>query len=81
MIENLSHAENRVYINATQYFGGVSDSVWNFYVGGYRPAEKFLKDRKGRKLTTAEFENYEQIIVALEETDRIMKEIDLMATK
>lgn len=66
----------KVYINKEQYFGNVSDVAWNFYIGGYQPAQKWLKDRKGRTLTNSDIEHYQKIIVALVETDRIMKEID-----
>jgi predicted helicase len=66
----------KVYINETQYWNGVPEAVWNFYIGGYQPAQKYLKDRKGRTLTTPEFENYEKIIVSLTETINVMREID-----
>ena len=65
-----------VYINETQYFANVPSSAWNFYIGGYQPAQKWLKDRKGRKLEVEDILHYQKIIVALSETDRIMKEID-----
>mgnify|MGYP003432338052 CR=1 FL=1 len=39
-----------VYINETQYFSNVPELAWNFYLGGYQPAQKWLKDRKGREL-------------------------------
>ena len=66
----------RVYINDTQYFANVPEVAWNFYIGGYQPAQKWLKDRKGRKLEFDDILHYQKIIVALSETDRIMKEID-----
>lgn len=50
--------------------------AWNFYIGGYQPAQKWLKDRKERKLEFEDILHYQKIIVALTETDRIMKEID-----
>ena len=65
-----------VYINDTQYFGDVPTSAWEFYIGGYQPAQKWLKDRKGRELTFEDILHYQKIIVALTETGRIMKEID-----
>lgn len=75
-VEKISYKNNRVYINDTQYWEGVSKAVWEFYIGGYQPAQKYLKDRKGKKLTSSEFENYEKMIVALSETIKIMEEID-----
>ena len=65
-------------MNETQYWDGVSENVWNFYIGGYQPAQKYLKDRKGRILTNAEFENHEKMIVSLSKTIEIMKEIDIV---
>ena len=65
----------RVYINASQYFGDVPEVAWNFFIGGYQPARKWLKDRKGRTLTNEDIEHYQKIIVALTETGRIMIEI------
>jgi hypothetical protein len=66
----------RVYINDTQYFDNVPEVAWNFYIGGYQPAQKWLKDRKERELSFEDILHYQKIIVALSETDRIMKEID-----
>jgi hypothetical protein len=68
----------RVYINDTQYFDGVPELAWNIYIGGYRPAQKWLKDRKGRKLEFEDILHYQKIIVALAETDRLMKEIEAL---
>lgn len=68
----------RVYINSTQYFNNVPEVAWNFYIGGYQPAQKWLKDRKDRELSYDDILHYQKIIVALTETDRLMKEIDLI---
>jgi predicted helicase len=65
-----------VYINQTQYFANVPEVAWNFYIGGYQPAQKWLKDRKDRELSYEDIRHYQKIIVALTETDRLMKEID-----
>ncbi|MFE3871455.1 type ISP restriction/modification enzyme [Flavobacterium sp. ZS1P70] len=65
-----------VWINETQYFDNVPEVAWNFYIGGYQPAQKWLKDRKERKLEFDDIAHYQKIIVALNETDRLMKEIE-----
>ena len=65
-----------VLINDTQYFADVPTSAWEFYIGGYQPAQKWLKDRKDRKLEFEDILHYQKIIVALTETNRLMKEID-----
>jgi len=66
----------RVYINDTQYFANVPQSAWEFYIGGYQPAQKWLKDRKERVLGFEEILHYQKIIVALAETGRVMGEVD-----
>lgn len=66
----------KVYINDTQYFDNVPQIAWEFYIGGYQPAQKWLKDRKDRKLEFDDILHYQKIIVALSETERLMKEID-----
>ncbi len=76
IIDKINYKNGNVIINDEQYFGKVPEIAWNFYIGGYQPAQKWLKDRKGKKLTNEDIEHYQKIIVALVETDRIMKEID-----
>jgi predicted helicase len=65
----------RVWINDDQYFDKVTLTAWEFYIGGYQPAQKWLKDKKGRTLTFEEIEHYQRIIEAITRTDEIMKEI------
>jgi hypothetical protein len=71
-----THQLGQVWINDQQYFTGVPLIAWEFYIGGYQPAQKWLKDRKGRELSFEDILHYQKIIVALTETDRLMKEID-----
>jgi len=78
-VEKISYKDGKVFINSEQYFGNVPEIAWNFYIGGYQPAQKWLKDRKGRALSNSDIEHYQKIIVALVETDRIMKEIDRLS--
>ena len=70
------YKDGKVYINDTQYFDNVPQTAWEFYIGGYQPAQKWLKDRKDRKLEFDDILHYQKIIVALSETSRLMKEID-----
>lgn len=58
-------------------FTGVPESVWNFYVGGYQVCQKWLKDRKGRQLNNEDIQHYQRIVVALQETIKLMDKIDL----
>lgn len=66
----------RVYVNRAQYFEGVSPKTWEFTIGGYRPAEKWLKDRKGRVLSDDDIDYYRWVLAALTGTGRLMNEID-----
>lgn len=73
-----NYKNGHVYINEIQYFSNVPEAAWNFYIGGYQPAQKWLKDRKDRELSYEDILHYQKIIVALSETNRLMKEIDLI---
>jgi predicted helicase len=66
----------KVHINEQQCFTNVPLDVWEFYIGGYQPAQKWLKDRKDRVLSFEEVLHYQKIIVAMKETIRLMSEID-----
>ena len=70
-----SDTHGKVWINEQQYFDNVPLVAWEFYIGGYQPAQKWLKDRKGRELSYEDISHYQKMIVALTETDRLMKEI------
>lgn len=74
-VTKLKYTDGKVYINDTQYFGKVPEAAWNFYIGGYQPAQKWLKDRKGRKLNSDDIDHYQKIIKVLAETDKIMRQI------
>ncbi len=66
----------RIWINSEQYFENIPLFAWEFFIGGYQPAQKWLKDRRGHKLSFEDILHYRSVIVALSETDRLMKEID-----
>ena len=66
----------RVWINSDQCFEGVAAATWEFTIGGYRPAEKWLKDRKNRVLSYNDITHYRRICSALAETRQIMQRID-----
>jgi predicted helicase len=60
----------------TSGFRGVPEAVWNFHIGGYQVCEKWLKDRKCRMLTDDDIAHYHKIVISLDETIRLMAEID-----
>ncbi len=67
----------RVRINPDQYFDAVPAIAWAFHIGGYQPAQKWLKDRRGRTLSWDDIGHYQRIVKILAETDRVMRLIDL----
>ena len=73
---SVSSAQGRVYINAEQYFEGVSQDVWDTHVGGYRIAERWLKDRKGRKLSYDDLTHYQAVVASLARTLELQGQID-----
>jgi len=70
-----SYKDGKLSINKTQYFEGIPEEAYNFYIGGYQVCQKWLKDRKGRQLSEEEIEHYQKIVVAINETIKIMKGI------
>ena len=76
VVDKLKFEAGRVYINETQYFDGVPALAWHFYIGGYQPAQKWLKDRKGRALSYEDIAHYQKIIAALTNTHALMQAID-----
>jgi hypothetical protein len=76
VVEKVRCANQQVWINATQHFGGLPENIWLFQVGGYQVCEKWLKDRKGRALSAEDLRHYQRVVVALKETLRLMTAID-----
>lgn len=77
-VEKVSYADGAVWLDKAQTAGfrGAPEAVWNFHIGGYQVCEKWLKDRRGRTLSAEDIEHYQRVVVALNETMRIMEEID-----
>ena len=76
IVRQVKREKDKVRINDTQHFARVPEAAWRFHIGGYQPAQKYLKDRKDRKLAPDEIRHYQKIIVALVETAKIMQKID-----
>lgn len=80
VVDKSCYKDGRVWINADQYFDAVPAIAWTFHIGGYQPAQKWLKDRKGSELTYDDIRHYQRIIKVLTETDRIMQTINIPDT-
>lgn len=76
LITDVRYDGSRVWINDRQFFDNVPETAWNFHIGGYQPAQKWLKDRKQRTLGFDDVRHYQRIIAALMATDRLMCAID-----
>lgn len=83
--EGTTHRVNRVrydetagklYFNPDEYFAPLSPDVYNFFIGGYRPLDQFLKSRKGRELSADEVLTIEQAARAISFTLSKQQEID-----
>ena len=72
IIDHVHFVDDKVFINAAQYFEGIQRSVWEFSIGGSCPAQKYLKDRKGRILTVDEIQHYQKAAAVLSETILIL---------
>ena len=81
VVEGVRFEDGRVFINATQYFDAVPEDVFNFYIGGYQPAQKWLKDRKGQTLTNDDCDHYQSIILALIKTSDTMLELSKLSSE
>jgi len=72
----VKYKDGKVFINGNQYFGGITESIWAFYIGGYQVLDKWLKSRKGRRLTSEEIETFVKLVDIIAQTMEIMGKID-----
>ncbi|MCH5238262.1 MAG: DNA methyltransferase [Muribaculaceae bacterium] len=77
-VESLRYEDGKVFINETQYFGNVPKEAWELFIGGYQPAQKWLKDRKGKELGFEDIRHYQEIIYSLTKTKEIIENIILV---
>jgi hypothetical protein len=82
-VEKVSYDDEkkRVFINKVQYFENVSKEVWEYRIGAYQVMEKYLKDRKKRKLSLDEINHYMKMAKAIRLTIELQKKIDLIFCK
>lgn len=77
IVEKIEHdGQTRVSINDEQYFDGVSEAVFGFYVGGYAACAKWLKSRKGKKLSLAEIRHFGRMVGAIEQIQTHQQSLD-----
>jgi predicted helicase len=76
VVRKIRYENESVYINETQYFSNVPAIAWELYIGGYQPAQKWLKDRVGKELNTDDVFHYRHIIASLVKTYYYMIKVD-----
>ncbi|MGZ4864863.1 MAG: type ISP restriction/modification enzyme [Halobacteriota archaeon] len=76
VVKLVRYVEDKIYINKAQFFGGITEEVWKFHVGGYQVLDKWLKSRKGRELSSNEIEYFLQMVEVVKKTIEYTKEID-----
>lgn len=79
VVERHKWKDGRVYINDTQYYNNVSEEMWQFYIGGYQVADKWLKDRIGKSLGYEATLHYSQILYIINQTIAIMQEMSSLS--
>ena len=80
-VEKLHYDHSQLFINKDQYFEGVEPGVFEYQIGGYQVCEKWLKDRKDRKLSLDDIKHYCNIVTAIKNTIEIQKKIDTIYQK
>jgi predicted helicase len=82
-VEKVAYVEEgqRVFINKEQYFEGIPKEVWEYRIGAYQVMEKYLKDRKGRKLSLDEINLYMKVAKAILLTIALQEKIDTVYAK
>lgn len=66
--------DNKIKINSSQYFDNVSEEVYNYSIGGYKPIEKYIKARE--TLTLNDIMHIQKVISVIEKTIELQNSID-----
>lgn len=75
-VETLKYEKGKLYINNEQYFEGISHEIWEYQIGGYQVCNKWLKNRKGERLSLDDIKHYCKIVTVLEKTIKFQGNID-----
>lgn len=77
-VDKVTYDQNkaRVHINSEKWFADIPPEVWEYHIGGYQVLEKWLKDRKGKELSSEEVAHYARVVTAIGETISIQRGLD-----
>ena len=76
IVKFVKYKDQKLHINSDQFFDGIPEEVWNFYIGSYQVLDKWLKSRRNRELTSSEIEEFLQIVEIIKKTVEFMAKID-----
>lgn len=76
IVEKVKYENGKIWVNDVQYFDGIPENIWNFYIGGYQVLDKWLKSRAKLKLDSESIMQFLQIIEVIRETIRLMDDVD-----
>ncbi|GAA9946607.1 DNA methyltransferase [Helicobacter pylori] len=77
IIKNHSHNEQRLYINHSAYFSGVSQEIYDYRIGGYGVLDKYLKSHKNE---SCDFDHVSNIIKVIARTIEIQKTLGFLTS-
>ncbi|WP_187862885.1 type ISP restriction/modification enzyme [Helicobacter pylori] len=69
--------EQRLYINHSAYFRGVSEEIYNYMIGGYGVLDKYLKSHKNE---SCNFDHVSNIIKVIARTIEIQKTLGVLTS-
>lgn len=72
-----SHNEQRLYINHSAYFRGVSKEIYDYRIGGYSVLDKYLKSHKNEP---CDFDHVSNIIKVIARTIEIQKTLGFLTS-
>lgn len=74
-IEQVKYQDEKVYISKSTAICGITEEVWNYFIGGYQIIDKWLKTHKGEDLDYDKFSHLKKIVAIVEETIKIQKSL------
>ncbi|WP_158412803.1 type ISP restriction/modification enzyme [Helicobacter pylori] len=77
IIKKPSHNEQRLYINHSAYFVGVSQEIYDYRIGGYCVLDKYLKSHKDE---SCDFDHVSNIIKVIARTIEIQKTLGFLTS-
>ncbi|WP_459108728.1 type ISP restriction/modification enzyme [Helicobacter pylori] len=77
IIKKPSHNEQRLYINHSAYFSGVSQEIYDYRIGGYCVLDKYLKSHKNEP---CDFDHVTNIIKVIARTIEIQKTLGFLTS-